>query len=43
MVEIWEIESVTLGEALQKMKFIEPRNEIVHAARAAEATFGDGA
>lgn len=38
-----KIESVSLDEALEKMKFIEPGNEIVDAARAVGATFGDGA
>jgi ATP-dependent phosphofructokinase / diphosphate-dependent phosphofructokinase len=38
-----KIESVSLDEALEKMKFIEPGNEIVNAARAVGATFGDGA
>jgi phosphofructokinase-like protein len=33
--------SVSLDEALEKMKFIEPGCEIVHAARAVGATFGD--
>ena len=33
--------SVSLDEALEKMKFIEPGCEVVHAARAVGATFGD--
>jgi len=33
--------SVSLDEALEKMKFIDPDCEIVHAARAVGATFGD--
>lgn len=32
----------TLDETLEKMKFIDPNMEIVHAARAVGATFGDG-
>ncbi len=35
--------SVSLDEALGKMKFIDPSCEIVHAARAVGATFGDSA
>jgi len=35
--------SVSLDEALEKMKYIDPNSEIVHAARAVGATFGDGA
>jgi ATP-dependent phosphofructokinase / diphosphate-dependent phosphofructokinase len=38
-----KIESVSLDEALEKMKFIDPSNEVVQAARAVGATFGDGA
>jgi hypothetical protein len=34
-------EVVFLEEALEKMKFIEPGCEIVHAAHAVGATFGD--
>jgi ATP-dependent phosphofructokinase / diphosphate-dependent phosphofructokinase len=37
-----KMESVSLDEALEKMKFIDPACEIVHAARAVGATFGDG-
>lgn len=35
--------SVSLDEALEKMKFIDPSGEIVHAARSAGITFGDSA
>jgi len=35
--------SVTLDEALEKMKYVDPRCEVVHAARAVGATFGDSA
>ena len=35
--------SVSLDEALEKMKFIDPSSEIVHAARAVGITFGDSA
>jgi hypothetical protein len=38
-----KIDSVTLDEALEKMKYVHPGCECVHAARAAEATFGDSA
>jgi ATP-dependent phosphofructokinase / diphosphate-dependent phosphofructokinase len=38
-----KMESVSLDEALEKMKYVEPDNEIVHAARAVGATFGDSA
>jgi len=38
-----KIESVSLDEALEKMKFVDPHSEIVHAARAVGATFGDSA
>lgn len=38
-----KMESVSLDEALEKMKFIDPSSEIVHAARAVGATFGDSA
>jgi hypothetical protein len=38
-----KIESVSLDEALAKMKFIDSSNEVVQAARAVGATFGDGA
>jgi 6-phosphofructokinase 1 len=38
-----KMESVSLDEALEKMKFIDPNCEIVHAARAVGATFGDSA
>ena len=37
-----KMDSVSLVEALEKMKFIDPNSEIVHAARAVGATFGDG-
>jgi hypothetical protein len=37
-----KMDSVSLDEALEKMKFIDPNSEIVHAARAVGATFGDG-
>jgi len=36
-----KIESVSLDEALEKMKYVDPESEIVHAARAVGATFGD--
>jgi len=36
-----KMDSVSLDEALEKMKFIDPNSEIVHAARAVGATFGD--
>jgi ATP-dependent phosphofructokinase / diphosphate-dependent phosphofructokinase len=35
--------SVSLDEALEKMKFIDPSSEIVHAARVVGITFGDSA
>jgi 6-phosphofructokinase 1 len=38
-----KIESVSLDEALEKMKYVDPGSEIVHAARAVGATFGDSA
>jgi len=38
-----KMESVSLDEALEKMKFIDPDCEIVLAARAVGATFGDSA
>ncbi len=38
-----KIESVSLDEALEKMKYVDPESEIVHAARAVGATFGDSA
>jgi ATP-dependent phosphofructokinase / diphosphate-dependent phosphofructokinase len=38
-----KMESVSLDEALEKMKYIDPTCEIVHAARAVGATFGDSA
>lgn len=38
-----KIESVSLDEALEKMKYVDPNSEIVHAARAVGATFGDSA
>ena len=38
-----KIESVSLDEALEKMKYVDPKSEIVHAARAVGATFGDSA
>jgi ATP-dependent phosphofructokinase / diphosphate-dependent phosphofructokinase len=37
------IESVSLDEALEKMKYVDPASEIVHAARSVGATFGDSA
>lgn len=37
-----KMDSVSLDEAFKKMKFIDPNREIVHAARAVGATFGDG-
>ena len=37
-----KMDSVSLDEALEKMKYIDPNCEIVHAARAVGATFGDG-
>jgi 6-phosphofructokinase len=37
-----KMDSVSLDEALEKVKFIDPEREIVHAARAVGATFGDG-
>ena len=37
-----KMENVSLDEALEKMKYIDPCSEIVHAARAVGATFGDG-
>jgi 6-phosphofructokinase 1 len=36
-----KIESVSLDEALEKMKYVDPDSEIVHAARSVGATFGD--
>ena|SRR5215472_2124181 len=36
-----KIESVSLDETLEKMKFVDPQSEIAHAARAVGATFGD--
>src|SRR5215470_3038822 len=38
-----QIESVPLEKALEVMKFVDPRSEIVHAARAIGTTFGDSA
>jgi ATP-dependent phosphofructokinase / diphosphate-dependent phosphofructokinase len=38
-----KMESVSLDEALEKMRYIDPNSEIVHAARAVGATFGDSA
>jgi ATP-dependent phosphofructokinase / diphosphate-dependent phosphofructokinase len=38
-----KIESVSLDEALEKMKYVDPAGEIVHAARSVGATFGDSA
>ncbi|MGB9434821.1 MAG: hypothetical protein WBQ89_21430 [Candidatus Acidiferrum sp.] len=38
-----KMESVSLDEALEKMKQIDPSSETVHAARAVGATFGDSA
>jgi len=40
-VKSGKIESVSLDEALEKMKFVDPRSKIVHAARAVGPTFGD--
>jgi len=37
------MESVSFDEALEKMKYTDPSSEIVHAARAVGATFGDSA
>ena len=37
-----KMDSVSLDEALEKMKFVNPYGEIVQAARAVGATFGDG-
>jgi len=37
-----KMDSVSLDEALEKMKYINPDCEIVHAARSVGATFGDG-
>ena len=37
-----KMDSVSFDEALEKMKFMDPESEIVHAARAVGATFGDG-
>jgi hypothetical protein len=37
-----KMDSVSLDEAFEKMKIIDPESEIVHAARAIGATFGDG-
>jgi len=38
-----KMESVSLDEALEKMKFIDTDGEIVHATRAVGVTFGDSA
>jgi 6-phosphofructokinase 1 len=38
-----KMESVPFDEALEKMKYVDPNSEIVHAARAVGATFGDSA
>jgi len=38
-----KIESVSLDEALEKMKYVDPASEIVHAARSVGSTFGDSA
>jgi 6-phosphofructokinase 1 len=38
-----KINSVTLDEALEKMKYVDPGCEVVHAARAVGTTFGDSA
>jgi hypothetical protein len=35
--------SASLDEALEKMTFIDPSSEIVHAARCVGITFGDSA
>jgi len=37
-----KMDSVSLDEALEKMKFIDPDSEIVQAAAAVRATIGDG-
>jgi 6-phosphofructokinase len=37
-----KMDSVSHDEALEKMKYINPDCEIVHAARTVGATFGDG-
>lgn len=37
-----KMDSAPLDEALERMKFIDPNSEIIHAARAVGATFGDG-
>lgn len=36
-------DSATLHEAFEKMKYVDPGCESVHAARAVGATFGDSA
>jgi hypothetical protein len=36
-----KMDSVSLDGALEKMKYIDPDCEIVHAARVMGATFGD--
>jgi len=38
-----KIESVSLDEALEKMKYVDPASEIVHSACSVGATFGDSA
>jgi ATP-dependent phosphofructokinase / diphosphate-dependent phosphofructokinase len=38
-----KMESVSLDEALEKMKYVDPNCELVNAARAVGATFGDSA
>jgi len=40
--ESWQNGFCAADEALDRMKFIDPDREIVHAARAVGATFGDG-
>jgi len=37
-----KMDSLSLDEALEKMKYIDPDCKIVHTARAVGATFGDG-
>ena len=36
-------ESVSLNEALEKIKYVDPNSEIVQEARAVSASFGDSA
>ena len=42
-LEAGKMEPVSLDEAREKMKFIDPSSEIVHAARCVGITFGDSA